>query len=1078
MWGGRLRVHNDLTFFTNEPGATLLERFKKTLKHVQFFDVLVGYFRTSGFYNLYEALAGVEKIRILVGLNIDQKAYEIIETYRDRNEIYFESHKNTRGNFSRALVNEMDNSEDNHEVEIGVKKFIEFLSSGKMEIKAYPSANIHAKVYISRFTEEQIDYGRVITGSSNFSESGLIDNYEFNVELKNSADVDFALNKFELLWRDAVDISQEYVETINHHTWLNDSISPYEIYLKFLYEYLKEDLNIDEDIETYLPPGFMELKYQKQAVVSARKILEAHNGVFLADVVGLGKTYISALLAQQLPGKILIVCPPILKDYWYDTFFDFGIRSFKVVSLGKLDEVIDSGHFKYDYVFIDEAHRFRNEITRGYEQLHQICFGKKVILVSATPLNNKIDDIFSQLKLFQTPKRSTIPGIPDLEHFFQTLKSGINKYPKGDPEHVEAVKKASREIREKILKYVMVRRTRSSIQKYFAEDIEQQGLFFPEMEDPQRLIYEFDRTTDAIFNQTIELIKGLSYSRYTPLLYLKEPLPEFEKQSQLNLGGFMKSVLVKRLESSFHAFRRTLDRFVQSYDNFITMYQGGAVYISREIDVFSLLENDDELRLLELVDKGKVEKYDASLFRDEFIYSLVKDYEMLQTMQELWNQVTGDPKLEELMLQLGKNKLLKRRKLIIFTESRETGEYLLEHLDQKYPGKTFFYCSAGGWKHTGTPAISVNLSKDLIRANFDAGYENPANEVQILITTDVLAEGVNLHRSNIIINYDLPWNPTRVLQRVGRINRVGTAHQRILIFNFFPTAQTDKELGLEENIKTKIQAFHDALGEDARYLTDEEVITTHDILGAELYRRLNDKNLLQGEDEEERTELEQLQLLRQLRDQDPVLFERIKKLPRKARSGRALPENKGDQLITFFRKGHLKRIFITGGEEAHEISFFEAADLLDCKPGSPRINIPRYYYELLEFNKEAFDLANSGEYRAKSRGGGRSNEKYIMQLLKTNDIRYYPGYTDEDEDFLQDVRRVLEDGAIARNTAKRIKQELDKLKDQVTPLRILGLLRKNIPPAVLTGKSETSGGQGGERREVILSEYLQGGTEI
>ena len=540
----------------------------------------------------------------------------------------------------------------------------------------------------------------------------------------------------------------------------------------------------------------------------------------------------------------------------------------------------------------------------------------------------------------------------------------------------------------------------------------------------------------------------------------------------------MKSVLVKRLESSFHAFRRTLDRFVQSYDNFITMYQGGAVYISREIDVFSLLENDDELRLLELVDKGKVEKYDASLFRDEFIYSLVKDYEMLQTMQELWNQVTGDPKLEELMLQLGKNKLLKRRKLIIFTESRETGEYLLEHLDQKYPGKTFFYCSAGGWKHTGTPAISVNLSKDLIRANFDAGYENPANEVQILITTDVLAEGVNLHRSNIIINYDLPWNPTRVLQRVGRINRVGTAHQRILIFNFFPTAQADKELGLEENIKTKIQAFHDALGEDARYLTDEEVITTHDILGAELYRRLNDKNLLQGEDEEERTELEQLQLLRQLRDQDPALFERIKKLPRKARSGRALPENKGDQLITFFRKGHLKRIFITGGEEAHEISFFEAADLLDCKPGSPRINIPRYYYELLEFNKEAFDLANSGEYRAKSRGGGRSNEKYIMQLLKTNDIRYYPGYTDEDEDFLQDVRRVLEDGAIARNTAKRIKQELDKLKDQVTPLRILGLLRKNIPPAVLTGKSETAGGQGGERREVILSEYLQGGTEI
>ena len=268
-------MHNDLTFFTNEPGATLLERFNKTLKFVQFFDVLVGYFRTSGFYNLYEALEGVEKIRILVGLNIDQKTYEIIETCRNQNEIYFESHKNTRDNFSRALVNEMDNSDDNHEVEIGVKKFMEFLSSGKMEVKAYPSANIHAKVYISRFTDDQIDYGRVITGSSNFSESGLLDNYEFNVELKNSADVEFALNKFEALWRDAVDISQEYVETINRNTWLNDSISPYEIYLKFLYEYLKEDLNMDEEIDTYLPPGFMELKYQKQAVVSAKCFFSA-----------------------------------------------------------------------------------------------------------------------------------------------------------------------------------------------------------------------------------------------------------------------------------------------------------------------------------------------------------------------------------------------------------------------------------------------------------------------------------------------------------------------------------------------------------------------------------------------------------------------------------------------------------------------------------------------------------------------------------------------------------------------------------------------------------------------------------
>jgi hypothetical protein len=217
-----------------------------------------------------------------------------------------------------------------------------------MVIKAYPSGNLHAKVYISRFGEDDRDFGRVITGSSNFSESGMVANREFNVELKDRSDVEFALTQFEELWKDAVDLSREYVDTIFEKTWLNDQITPYHLYLKFLYEYFKEDINIDQDFETYLPEGFMELDYQKQAVISAKKILDAYNGVFLSDVVGLGKTFISALLAQQLRGKILIICPPVLKEYWEDTFFEFGVRGFRVESLGKLDQIIKDGAEKYD----------------------------------------------------------------------------------------------------------------------------------------------------------------------------------------------------------------------------------------------------------------------------------------------------------------------------------------------------------------------------------------------------------------------------------------------------------------------------------------------------------------------------------------------------------------------------------------------------------------------------------------------------------------------------------------------------------------------------------------------------------
>ncbi len=360
---------------------------KKTLTHVRHFDVLVGYFRTSDFYQLCEFLESIDKIRILVGLNVDRRAYEIIESVRSGGEFDFESHSRTKRIFSEQTASEMDVSEDSYEAEIGIKKFIGFLTADclnkeqdiansgngkKMELRAYPSENIHAKVYISRFKEGELDYGRVITGSSNFSESGLVANREFNVELKERVDVEFALKQFESLWKDGLDISQEYVDTVQNKTWLNDTITPYHLYLKMLYEYLKEDINVDEEIDLYLPEGYMKLKYQKQAVVSARKILDAYNGVFLADVVGLGKTYISALLAQQLPGAKLIICPPVLKDYWEETFFEFGIQKFRVESLGKLDQVIKDGADKYDYIFIDEAHRFRNEYTQSFESIHHV----------------------------------------------------------------------------------------------------------------------------------------------------------------------------------------------------------------------------------------------------------------------------------------------------------------------------------------------------------------------------------------------------------------------------------------------------------------------------------------------------------------------------------------------------------------------------------------------------------------------------------------------------------------------------------------------------------------------------------
>ena len=347
-------VQNDLTFFTNESGQKLEDRFKKTLKDVKYFDILVGYFRTSGFYKLYQDFEKIDKIRILVGLNADKKAIDIIEAVNQL-EFDFESHTVAKEKISTAIKQELYESNDDYNVELGILKFIEYIKSGKLEIKAYPSYNIHAKVYISRFQDDDRDFGRVITGSSNFSESGLNSQYEFNVELKNTSDVTYALNKFEELWQNAVDLSSVYIDTIQKDTWLNEDITPYELFLKFLYEYFKDNLARKESLDIQLPKGFMKLDYQHEAVRTLSEIVEAYNGCFIADVVGLGKTYITAMYMQNLPGKKLIICPPPIIDSWQDAIFDFGVRGAKVVSLGKLEQIKKEGYedFKMDRVMVD-----------------------------------------------------------------------------------------------------------------------------------------------------------------------------------------------------------------------------------------------------------------------------------------------------------------------------------------------------------------------------------------------------------------------------------------------------------------------------------------------------------------------------------------------------------------------------------------------------------------------------------------------------------------------------------------------------------------------------------------------------
>lgn len=704
-----------------------------------------------------------------------------------------------------------------------------------------------------------------------------------------------------------------------------------------------------------------------------------------------------------------------------------------------------------------------NEATQSYADLLDICRGKKVILVGATPLNNTIDDIFAQLKLFQAPKNSSIPGIINLEKFFNGLRKKLKKFEKHEPEYHEMIREVSKEIREKVLKHVMVRRTRNDVIKYFTNDIEQQGLVFPEMKNPQKIIYEYEGDIEVVFNSTIKRLAEFRYARYVPLLYYigNKGLTEFEKQQQRNVGGFMKGILVKRLESSFYAFKKSVQRFITSYERFIDMYNNGTVYISKKVNVYDLLDNDDIEKLEKAVEEDRAQKYESKDFRKDFLIDLQHDLEVLKQVWELWKDVEEDPKLEKFIEELQKNEKLKKKHLVIFSESKETGDYLYENLIKVFPRQVMFYSSKGG-RHTDEKLTSKHaIARDIILDNFDPGTKTPANDLRILIATDILAEGINLHRSNVLINYDLPWNPTRVLQRAGRVNRLGTKHPNVYIFNFFPTTHSDEHLGLEMNITNKLQMFHDILGEDAKYLSDGEEVTSQ-----ELFDTLNNKKAYTGEDEEGDSELKYLEMMRNLRDNDSELFEKIKKLPKKARSGRKTTRVEKDQLITFFRLGKLKKFYQNTGRESEEITFFDAVNLLACKPDAKRASIPsEKYFQMLDINKARFELDTTQGEEDKMKGGA-SNVKYIEKRMRDVAFRRYKGFTDSDEEFILGVKQMIQQGLMAKKTAQKIKKELEQEDD---PLKMFHILQRNIRSVAV---EEIQNGKSPSAREVILSGYL------
>ncbi len=1068
------KVSSDQTFLTNELGNTVRDRLATLLTSTKRFDVLVGYFFISGFHRIYRDLGNVEKMRILVGLKTDRATFNALEDAKQQALAFPPSQAETKEAVPQQILDELAHGEDTAAVEDGVRTFVKWVLEGKLEIRAYRDANLHAKVYVFTFVDTDRDKGRVITGSSNLSQSGLVDQLEFNVELKSRADYDYAARRFEDLWESSVEVSEQYVDTIQKRSQYAE-FTPYDLYLKFLYEYFREELGRPDTLEEdYLPSGFKKLRYQEEAVLNAKRTLEEYGGVFLADVVGLGKTYMSALLARELGERVLVIAPPHLLDEtnpgsWRNVFAEFGVRGPKFESIGKLDQLADEDTSKYKYVFIDESHRFRTDSNPTYEKLATICQGKGVILVSATPLNNTPADVLSQIKLFQKPRASDIPNVRNLENFFAGLQkrlAGLERQ-RDREQYFKAIRENATAVREQVLKYLMVRRTRTEISRYYGEDLASQGFSFPDVADPKPLYYQLDALLEALFTETVtRLTREFTYARYNPLnaRYYRGDIREQERQGGVNLARFMKILLIKRLESSFYAFRLTLGRFIRSHRNVIEQAEKGHVYLSKKHihKIFDYLEAGDDEAVEALLADGRAERLPITDFTGAFLDDLRADYQVLTELADTWATIDEDPKWEAFKKQLRSDATLQEGKVLVFTESQETAKYLGECLEADLHERVRVF----------TGGASEEDKREII-ANFDARAAKPRDDYRILVATDVLAEGVSLHRSNVVVNYDLPWNPTRLMQRVGRINRVDTTFEKIHTYNFFPSTTGNDIIKLQESAEAKIHAFIEMLGLDARLLTEGEEIKSHD-----LFARANSRRTITGEDENEESELEYLAEIRKLRDERPHDFDRIKRLPRKARStrdARAVPKDLVEAppaLLTYFRRGKLDKFFLARDGSARELDFFAAVKVLRPEDYSERRgHIGSEFYDFLAKNHEAFGTATTidDEIRSGPKASVRSNENYILRRLRAKDFRSYKGFTDDDDEFIQKLEEVIEQGSLPKATSRAAREAIETVTD---PLRVVHTLRRHVPRGFLSRSQNARDASQAATREVILSSLV------
>lgn len=881
------------------------------------FDIATGFFEIGSLLTLDQKWQNLEKIRILMGDEVSKRTQKAFEEGLE--------------NIASKLDDSIEREKEENDFLEGVPAIVEGIRNNAIECRVYRKKKFHAKAYITHSKFDVIGSAALV-GSSNFTLPGLTENIELNVQIKH--EIETLQKWFEEHWKEAEDVTPEMLKTVERHV---REYSPFDVYAKALYEYFKgHELTASEwELrESKIYPILSQ--YQKDGYQALMKIASQYNGAFLCDGVGLGKTFIGLMLIERLllreNKRVVLIVPKAAREpVWASKIKKYvpetlnGFLPFIIINhtdltktTGHWPELIENIKKHAEVIIIDEAHHFRNHQPARYKKMFEIAEGKQLFLLTATPVNNTLLDLVHQIELFSRQEKNYFKnlGIHNLKgHFIKMereLKETISETK--DTSEVSIDENVAREILsgDDLFKAIVVQRSRSYV-KESQQKTEEDEVRFPEREPPRVVDYSLKKTYGKLldhlktaFNKDKPL---LSLAIYYPLAYYKGPdesIDPMKEGRQRQVVGLIRTLLLKRFESSRVAFEFSCEdlllkllTFVRKYDEKLSnrweaQHKDLLVHISKQLRARGRIDEEEaeEDYLPEELSKKfeelKEEEYDISAIVTETILDLDQLSEFIEDLMEV--EKTEDDKLKNLIRILEEDPSLKENKVIIFSEYMTTAKYLKEKL------------VSAGFKNVDEVDSATKGDRGRVINAFSPYYndlssselaEKGIKEIRILISTDVLSEGLNLQDATLLINYDLHWNPVRLMQRIGRVDRrldneiennmirdhpeLKDVRGKVIYWNFLPPSELNVLLSLYEKVTKKTLLISKTFGIEGRKLLTPE----------DDYETLKEFN--QGY-EGTPTLLEMMHLeYQELIKEDETLPARLQNLPLKIFSGKSHP---------------------------------------------------------------------------------------------------------------------------------------------------------------------------------------------